>query len=188
MLKSIHLKIEDCHYMGKSKKATTICFVNRKNCKAVLEGKLSLSRKLENEKLGFQSDASIFVCEKLTPYNQHLAWKCRELKRAGKIHSYWSAKGVVKIRRTMNERSISITHDTNIASLYPDFVFKVKIRSGWVAFQRVNKIKVGWSGCFAFHSLINYDYKESLKYTKQKQHVTVISLSFTSVLTADNFC
>ena len=47
-----------------------------------------------------------------------------ELKRAGKIQSYWSAKSVVKIKRTMYERSIAITHDTESASLYPDFVFK----------------------------------------------------------------
>ena len=45
-----------------------------------LEKKVKLSRKLDNEKLGLQSDARIFVSENLTPYNQHLAWKCRELK------------------------------------------------------------------------------------------------------------
>ena len=84
---------------------------------------------MENEKLGFQSDARISVSENLTSYNQYLAWKCRELKRAGKI-SCWSAKCAVKIRRTMNERPIAITLDTDIASLYPDFIFKKKTRSG----------------------------------------------------------
>ena len=100
--------------MGKLKKMTIVGFVNRKNCKAILEKKLSLNRKLENAKLGFQSDARIFVSGNLTSYNQHLAWKCRELKQAGKIHNCWSAKGVV------------INHDTDIASLYPYFVFKVR--------------------------------------------------------------
>ena len=71
--------------MGKLKKRTIVCFVNRKNCKAILEKKLSLNRKLDNEKLGFQSDARIFVTENLT--------------------------------------------DTDIASVYPDFVFKVRTRS-----------------------------------------------------------
>ena len=42
-----------------------------------------------------------------TPYNQHLAWMCRELKRTGKIHSCWSTKGLVKLQTTMNERQIS---------------------------------------------------------------------------------
>ena len=34
--------IEDCHCMGKSKKMIIVCFVNRKNCKAVLEKKVEL--------------------------------------------------------------------------------------------------------------------------------------------------
>ena len=118
--------IEDCHCMGKSKKMTIFRFVNRKNCKAILEKKLSLNRKLDNAKLGFQEDARIFASGNLTPYNQNLAWKCREWNRAGKIHSCWSAKGVVKIRRTMNEHPIAINRDTDIASSYPDFVFRVR--------------------------------------------------------------
>ena len=115
--------------MGKSKKTTIARLVNTNNCKAVLEKKLSLNRKPDDEKLGFQSDARIFVSKNLTPYNQHLAWTCKELKQAGKIHSCWSANGVVKITR-MNEHPIAINHDTDIASLYADFAFKVGTRSG----------------------------------------------------------
>ena len=93
--------------MGKSKKMTIVRFANGKKCKVVLQKKLSLHRKLDKRKLGFQSDIRIFVSEIVTPYNQHLAWKCRELKQAGKIHSCWSAKGVAKVRRTMNEHPIA---------------------------------------------------------------------------------
>ena len=46
--------VEDCHRMGKLKKTTTVHFVNRKNCKSILEKKLSLNRKLDKAKLGFQ--------------------------------------------------------------------------------------------------------------------------------------
>ena len=58
------LDAEGCHGMGrrrkcKSKKTTIVRF---------LEKKLSLNRKLYREKLGFQSDARIFVSENLTPY------------------------------------------------------------------------------------------------------------------------
>ena len=60
----------------------------------------------------------------MTPYNQKLAWKCRELKRAGRINSTWSTKGVIKLRRTMNERAISIEDEIDISDLYPDFVFR----------------------------------------------------------------
>ena len=56
----------------------------------------------------------------MTPYNQRLAWKCRKLKRAGKIHSSWSSKGIVQLRRTMNERPISVMYDIDIVGLYPN--------------------------------------------------------------------
>ena len=48
-------------------------------------------------KLGFANDTKTYVSENLTPFNQRLAWKCRELKRAKKIHKVWSMKGVIKI-------------------------------------------------------------------------------------------
>ena len=60
----------------------------------------------------------------MTPYNQKLAWKCRELKRAGRINSTWSTKGIIKLRRTMNERAISIEDEIELSDLYPDFVFR----------------------------------------------------------------
>ena len=100
---------------GKKQKANTVHFVNRKNHKAVLQKELTLYGKLDNEKLGFQSDVRIFVSENLTPYNQHLAWKYRELKRAGKIRSCWSAKDVLKIKGRLNERPIVIIRNTDMA-------------------------------------------------------------------------
>ena len=68
----------------------------------------------------------LFVSENLSPFNQRLAWQCRELRRASKIHSAFSSKGIVKIRCTMNEQPISIEHDRDLTSLYPDFIFKEK--------------------------------------------------------------
>ena len=56
----------------------------------------------------------------MTPYNQRLAWKCRKLKGAGKIHSSWSSKGIVQLRRTMNEHPISVMHDIDVVGLYPN--------------------------------------------------------------------
>ena len=73
--------------MDKLKKVTITHFVN----KAVLEKKLSLNRKLDSKKQGFHSNVRIFVSKNLTPYNQHLTWKCKELNQAGEIHSCWSA-------------------------------------------------------------------------------------------------
>ena len=114
--------VEDCHRLGKSSKSTIVQFVNRKHCNAILSKKFETS-KIDKSKLGFESNVKLYVSENLIPYNQHLAWKCRELKRAGVIHSSWSSKGIIKLRRAANERPIPIDHEDRIAALYPDFVF-----------------------------------------------------------------
>ena len=132
--------IDDCHCMGESKKTTIVRFIIRKNCKAVLEISW-VNRYLDNDKLVFQSDARIYFSENLTPYNHHLAWKCRELKRAGKIHSCWSAKGVVKIRKTMNKHNTDMTLTLLLYTLIlffereqdqDELIFKERINSGSV--------------------------------------------------------
>ena len=79
--------IEDFHRLGKSGKNTIVRFVNRRICKKALETKKDLNNKLDNAKLGFQSDVKIFLSENLISYNQSLAWMCRELKRARRIQS-----------------------------------------------------------------------------------------------------
>ena len=40
------------------------------------------------------------------------------------IPNTWSVQGVIKIRRTANERALSIKNDNDLKSLYPDFVFR----------------------------------------------------------------
>ena len=83
----------DCQTLGKGDPKNTILrFVKRKFCYEALDKKFNL-RKVDSTKLGFQAGAVLYFSENLTPYNQRLAWKCRELKRAGKIHSSWSSKG-----------------------------------------------------------------------------------------------
>ena len=70
--------VEDCHRLGKSSESTIVRFVNRKHCNAILSKKFETS-KIDKSKLGFESNVKLYVSEILTPYNQHLAWKCREL-------------------------------------------------------------------------------------------------------------
>ena len=122
--------IEDCHRLEKAdQKNTIVRFVDRKFCYEALDNKLNL-RKVDMTKLGFQAGAILYFSENLTHYNQRLAWKCRELKRASKIHSSWSSKGVVKLRRSINERPISIMHGSDIVDLYHDFVFRERQNQG----------------------------------------------------------
>ena len=114
--------VEDCHELDKSSKSTIARFVNRKYCYRILSKKFETS-KTEKSKLGFESNKKLYVNENLTPYNQHLALKCREWKGAGVIHSSWSSKGIIKLRSTENEYPIQIDHEDRIAALYPDFGF-----------------------------------------------------------------
>ena len=67
--------------------------------------------------LGFKPDVTVYISENLIPFNQRLAWQCREVKRARLIHSCWSSKGVVKIRRTMNERALSVDSEKDLTVL-----------------------------------------------------------------------
>ena len=106
MLVEVHIvatksDIEDCHRLGENG-STILRFVNRKFCNVILEKK-KLLKNIDKSKLSFANDTKIYVSENLTPYNQHLAWKCRELKRAKKIQKVWIMKGVIKIRRSPNE-------------------------------------------------------------------------------------
>ena len=104
-------------------KNTIVCFVTHKFSKKTLEAKFD-SQKVSNAELHFDIISVLHFSENLTPYNQYLAWKCRELKRANLIHSTWSSKSLIKIRRSMNEKPIPIEHENDIFNFYPTFVFK----------------------------------------------------------------
>ena len=80
--------------------------------------------KLDSRRLGFNPVKTLYFSGNLTPTNQLLAWKCREFKRASMIHSTWSVWDLIKIRRTANERTLSIKNDNDLTSLYPEFVFR----------------------------------------------------------------
>ena len=117
--------VEDCHRLGKDGKNIIVRLVNRKHCYQALNRKMDL-RKIDNSSLAFHPDVKLYLSENLTPCNQYLGWKCRELKRASLIHSSWSSRGVIKLRRTMNERPINITNEATLSELYLDFVFRAK--------------------------------------------------------------
>ena len=88
-----------------------------------LEAKFDL-QKINNAELHFGTSSVWYFNENLTPYNQYLPWKCRELKRVNLIHSTWSSIGLFKIRRSMNEKPIPIEHENDIFNLYLSFEFK----------------------------------------------------------------
>ena len=76
--------IEDSHQLGRSN--TVVKLINHKLCKDALGKKFEFNKNSDNSKLGFNVENKFFLCENLTPYNQCLAWVCRELKRAKEIY------------------------------------------------------------------------------------------------------
>ena len=66
-------------------KNTILQFVNQKFCNGALEKRKLIT--VNKTKLGFQPDNTPYVSENLVTFNQHLAWQCREPKRAKLIHS-----------------------------------------------------------------------------------------------------
>ena len=97
--------------------------VNRKKCKETLLNK-RLLKNTDKTKFGFPASTNIFVNENKSPYFNHLAYRCRVLKRANKIHSHSFSKGKLYLQRTIGERPKIITHVDDILGLYPDFKFE----------------------------------------------------------------
>ena len=102
--------IEDCYANPNN---TIVRFVNCKFCFDALDKKMEL-HKFGCKRLGF-NPVKTYFSKNLTTLNQLLAWKCRKLKRASMIHSTWIARGLIRIRRTVNERALSIENDVFIS-------------------------------------------------------------------------
>ena len=86
--------LKDCHRLDKlNPKSTIIRFVNRKKCYTGLIKKLGLWH-IDKLKLGIP-EAGLFFCESSTPYDQKLACKCTEMKRARKYIAFGAQKELV---------------------------------------------------------------------------------------------
>ena len=59
----------------------------------------------------------LFVRESMSDENQQLAYKCRQLKSARKIHPPWFFNNVVNIKLTKHGRIHKIFHVTDIENL-----------------------------------------------------------------------
>ena len=115
--------------LGKANPESTIVqFVDWNFCKDALEKKKKLMTVNQTE-LCFKPDAVLYIGENITPFNQGLAWQCRELKRIKLIHSYWihSCKNQVHYELTW----LSIDSEKDSTVLNPDSVFKGRDRSKW---------------------------------------------------------
>ena len=107
--------LQACHRMKRSDRV----IVKFKCCKQ----KQSLIYKRKNlgtksqELTNLKFSGRLFVSESMSHENQQLAYKCRQLKSARKIHSTWFFNNVINIKLTEHGRIHKIFHVTDIENL-----------------------------------------------------------------------
>ena len=111
--------ISACHRLKKDSDLTILRFINRKD----VDDCISNRKKLENinkEARGLPPGAKIYVRENLSPYMGKLAYHCRVLKRKNLIDKVTTFKGVVKIFRTVGDRSVTnvIGHKNDLEKIF----------------------------------------------------------------------
>ena len=86
----------------KKKETVIVKFKSKKQKWKILIDRKNLRNKSENlSQLKFTG--KLFISESMCHENHQLAYKCRQLKNAGKIHSTWFWNNVINVK--LNERS-----------------------------------------------------------------------------------
>ena len=104
-----------CHRMKRSDRVI-IKFKCRKQKQSVMYKRKNLGTKSQ-ELPNLKFSGRLFVSESMSLENQRLAYKCRQLKSARKIHSTWFFNNVVNVKLTEHGRIHKIFHVTDIENL-----------------------------------------------------------------------
>ena len=114
---------EACHRL-KKKEITIIKFSSRKTCLSALKNRTSL-KDVDKEEFGFPSETKLYLNESLCPYYRGIWGKCKGLLVDKLISRLWTYNGSVsiKLKDEEKERGKTITHDTDLFSLFPDCDF-----------------------------------------------------------------
>ena len=112
--------VEDCHRLpSKGDPKMVILKLNRrKDGRKVLLNKKKL-KNLDPEILNLPSDTKIYINESLCKYYKKLWSKCKKLWDAKHILSFWVSNGSIRVK-LKNEAVSIITHDCDLANLFPD--------------------------------------------------------------------
>ena len=108
--------LQACHRL-KKKESVIVKFKCRKLKRRVLVNRKNLRNKSENlRQLKFSG--KLFISESMCHENHQLAYKCRQLKNAGKIHSTLFWKNVVNVRLSERSNPVKIFHIIDIEKLF----------------------------------------------------------------------
>ena len=107
--------IQACHRM-KKKDRVIVKFSNRKLKQNVMKNRKLLGAKsLDLTRLKFSG--KLFISDSMCLENQQLAYLCRQLKNAKKIHSTWFFNNVLNIKLTDVSEAKKIFHKKDIEDL-----------------------------------------------------------------------
>ena len=104
-----------CHRMKRSDRKI-VKFKCRKQKRSLIHKCKNLGNKSQ-ELTNLKFSGRLFESESMSHENQQLAYKCRRLKSARKIHSTWFFNDVVNIKLTQHGRIHKILHVTDTENL-----------------------------------------------------------------------
>ena len=109
-----------CHRIGKNND-TILRFINRKDAEDCFANRNKL-KNIQREAHGLGAEDKVFVRENLSPYVSKLAYFCRVLKRKDLLDKVTTFKGVVKVFRYVNNRTVCnvIGHKNDLQLIFPN--------------------------------------------------------------------
>ena len=109
-------ELQACHRL-KKKKSVIAKFKCKKLKRRVLVNRKNLRNKSEDlHQLKFSGMA--FISENVCHENHQLAYKCRQLKNAGKIHCTWFWNNAVNVKLSERSNPVKIFHIVDIEKLF----------------------------------------------------------------------
>ena len=109
-------ELQPCHSL-KKKEWVLVKFKCRKLKRRVLVNKKNLQNKSEDLRQ-LKLSGSIFISESICYENHQLAYKCHQLKNAGKIHSTWLWNNALNVKLSERINSVKIFHIIDIEKLF----------------------------------------------------------------------
>ena len=107
--------LQACHPL-KKKETVIVKFKFKKQKRKILIDRKNLRNKSENlSQLKFTG--KLFISESMRHENHPLAYKCRQLKNAGKIPSTWFWNNVINVKLNERSQTAKIYHITDIKKL-----------------------------------------------------------------------
>ena len=108
--------LQACHRL-KKKESVIVKFKCRKLKRRVLVNRKNLRNKSEDLRQ-LKCSGKLFISESMCHENHQLAYKCRQLKNAGKIHSTWFWNNAVHVKLSERSNPVKIFHIIDIEKLF----------------------------------------------------------------------